>query len=125
MTLKIYFQNNSTRFIDGQEDTFSLIIDTIQQIEKIQSKLKNPFQITILGHTDSSGTEKLNLKLSRNRAEKILNHLIVSGINPAFLNISGIGPNIPLIKENDDKDRQLNRAVSFKIFYIDSTKGDQ
>ncbi|MFH2060843.1 MAG: OmpA family protein [Pseudomonadota bacterium] len=125
LTLRVYFQNNSTRFIDGQEDTFKLIIDTIQQIEKIQSKLNNSFQITILGHTDSSGTEKLNLKLSRNRAQKILNHLIVGGINPAFLNISGIGSNIPLIKENEEEDRQFNRAVSFKIFYIDSTKGGQ
>ncbi|MFH2093013.1 MAG: OmpA family protein [Pseudomonadota bacterium] len=121
-TFRIYFQNNSTRLVDGQEEQLSLLVNTIQQIQKIQSALKNYFQITIIGHTDSSGTEKLNLALSRNRAEKIINHLIVQGIHPALLNYSGIGSNIPLIKEHQTADKQYNRAVSFKIFYIDTTK---
>lgn len=124
METRIYFENNSSRFVDGQEETLSGLIKNIQAIELLQSELKNIFLITILGHTDSSGTEKLNLKLSRNRAETTLNYLIVNGINPAFLNISGIGPKVPLIKEQQEADRQYNRAVSFKIFYIDSTKGD-
>jgi len=122
VTVRIYFENNSIRLIQGQDEKLSKLIKTIKQIQTIQSKLKNHFQITILGHTDSSGTEKLNLKLSRNRAEKIINHLIVSGINPGFLNASGIGPKAPLIKEEQEADRQFNRAVSFKIFYIDSTQ---
>ncbi len=120
---RIYFENNSTSFVKDQQEKLKAVVQAVQDIQTMQKKLKNPFQITILGHTDSSGTEKLNLKLSKNRAEKILNHLIINGINPAFITISGIGPSLPLKPENDSRDLEYNRAVSFNIFYIDSIKG--
>lgn len=122
---RVYFKNNSSRLADGQEEKLKTLIHTIHEIETIQTGLNTLFRITVLGHTDSSGGEKHNLKLSRNRAEKIFNHLIVNGINPAFLNMSGVGTKIPLITEDETDDRQYNRAVSFKIFYIDSTKGNE
>ncbi|MCD4719135.1 MAG: OmpA family protein [Desulfobacula sp.] len=121
--IKIYFESNSTKFIKGQENVLAQAFKTIQNIQTLQSKLKNPIQIAILGHTDSSGTEKVNQRLSRNRAEKIFNYLIVKGINPVFLTISGVGTKNPLIKETSMNDRQYNRAITFKTFYNPSTQG--
>lgn len=123
MTLKLYFENNSSRLVPGQEAILDQAFKVIQTIQVLQSKLKTTVQIVILGHTDSSGNEKINLTLSRNRARKIFNHLIIKGINPAFLTPSGIGTKIPLTKENTVTDRQYNRAATFKAFYTSSTKG--
>ncbi len=123
MAIRVYFENNSTSLVKDQEKVLDQIYKIIQDIHKLQSKLKNPVQIIILGHTDSFGNEKLNQRLSRDRAEKIFSHLIIQGINPAFLTTSGIGTKIPLKEESGIEDRQFNRAVTFKIFYIHSIKG--
>ena len=119
--IKLYFENNSTRFIKAQEDIFNKLLETVQNIQELQIKAKIQVQIMILGHTDSSGTEKWNQRLSRDRAEMVFNHLIVHGINPYFLTISGIGTKIPLKEETGAEERQYNRAVSFKVFHIPLT----
>jgi OOP family OmpA-OmpF porin len=121
--IKIYFDNNSTKFSTGQEKVLDQVFTTIQTIQALQFRLKSPVQIIIIGHTDSSGNERVNRRMSRNRAEKMLNHLIAKGINPGFFTTSGIGNKILLTKEIDTNDRQYNRAVTFKIFYNPSTQG--
>ena len=120
-TIKIYFETSSTRFAKGQEEVLARIFKTIKNIQALQLKLKSSVQIIILGHTDSSGTEKINQRLSKNRAEKMFNHLISMGTNPAFFATSGIGTKILLTKEINTDDRQYNRAITFKIFYNPST----
>jgi outer membrane protein OmpA-like peptidoglycan-associated protein len=123
MSIRIYFENNSTVLVENQEPVLDKLYGTIGQILSLQSRAESPVQIIIQGHTDSSGNEKLNRKLSRNRAEKIFNSLIFQGINPAFLSISGIGTKILLKEENSAQDRQFNRAVTFKTFYGHSKEG--
>ncbi len=121
--IKLYFENNSTQFIKGQENVLIKLLEDVQFIQILQARAKTPVQIMILGHTDSSGTEKWNQRLSRDRAETVFNHLIVHGINPYFLTISGVGTKIPLIDETGPGERQSNRAVSFKGFYPFGEKG--
>ena len=116
LKLKIYFETNSTKFSKGQETVLIQVFNTIQNIQTLKFRLKSPVQIIILGHTDSSGSEKLNQTLRQNRAETIYNHLIVKGINPAILTVSGIVTEISLFREISIDDKQYNRAISFKIF---------
>jgi OOP family OmpA-OmpF porin len=123
MSIRIYFENNSTALVENQEHILAQLHTLINRIRKLQSRVERSVQIIILGHTDSSGNEKLNQRLSRDRAEKIFNRLIVQGINPAFLSISGIGTKILLKEENNTEDKQFNRAVTFKIFYGHSKEG--
>lgn len=114
-TYKIYFENNRTDFMPDQEEVISQILRTLTEIERLKNTLKKKVNVVILGHTDSSGTEKLNLRLSRNRAQKILDLLADGGISRELLSISGVGNKHPLLKENSEEDRRFNRAVSFKI----------
>ncbi len=115
--IKIYFKSNSTKFIKGQKKILNRVFKIIKDIQYFNSKLKKQVHIIIIGHTDSSGSERINRKLSRNRALKIFNFLIIKGINPSLLTATGIGNKMMLTKESTVKDRQYNRAISFKIFY--------
>ena len=115
--VKLYFQSNSTKFIKGQEKILAGAVDIIKKIRKLQSKVKTNIEILIMGHTDSSGSERVNRRLSLERARKIFNLFIFQGIPPDFLTPIGIGNKIVLAKENSKKDRQYNRAITFKIFY--------
>ncbi len=124
LTAKVYFKNNSIDLIDNQEVQLDRVFLTIQTILQIQHTLKTPSRIVIKGHTDSSGPEKLNLKLSRSRAETIFKSLTDRGIPPDFMIVQGVANKHPLKKEENVNDRQYNRAVSFKPFHLFSSKGN-
>ncbi len=113
---KVYFLNNSAELVPGQEDKLEQILANIFTMLELGNKLKTPVKILIRGHSDSSGPETLNLRLSRNRSQKIFDYLSNKGIKSEYLNISGVATKFPLIKENNIDDRQYNRAVSFKIY---------
>ncbi len=120
---RVYFKTNSISLVPDQENVLGRITGIVKKINSLSIKVKTPLQIVILGHTDSSGTEKRNLKLSRDRAEKILQHLVLNGASPSLIRISGVGTQSPLSQESSSDDRQMNRAVSFKIF--NAPKGNQ
>ncbi len=123
--MRIYFRSNSTKFIKGQEKILTKLVKIVQNIQKLQHRLKIPVEILIMGHTDSSGSERLNRRLSRDRARKIFSFLIMKGINPAFLSTSGFSNKIMLAKENTVNDRQYNRAITFKVFYDNSEQDNK
>lgn len=87
--------------------------------------------IEIGSHTDSTGTDSYNLKLSQRRSESVVNYLIQKGISIDRLVAKGYGESIPLVPNSnpDGSDnpanRQLNRRTELRIvgeissFYFD------
>jgi outer membrane protein OmpA-like peptidoglycan-associated protein len=72
--------------------------------------------VSIEGHTDDRGSEKLNRDLSRRRAEAVKSWLVKKGkIDPSRLTAAGFGPDRPIDTNKTEKGRQKNRRVEFKI----------
>ena len=68
-------------------------------------------KITIQGYTDSVGKESLNLRLSQERAESVMNYFIGKGIDRNRLKAVGFGELNP-VASNDTKDgRAKNRRI--------------
>lgn len=72
-------------------------------------------RIEIGGHTDSSGDEDYNLKLSRERAESVRAALIKRGIAPNRLVAKGYGESEPIAPNVTNAGRAKNRRVDFSI----------
>ncbi|MFM7486891.1 MAG: OmpA family protein [Cytophagales bacterium] len=74
-------------------------------------------KLFISGHTDSSGDENLNLKLSQGRADAIREYLINEfKLTEGRITAIGYGSSKPLmIKEETEEHKQLNRRVEFEI----------
>ncbi len=123
-TLKVYFENDSTDLVEGQDEILAKGGDTILAIQRQMAIVNTPVLITILGHTDSSGTESYNLKLSRERAEKIQAIFIDQGVKSGSIVTTGVGTKIRFKEEAQSEDRQFNRAVTFKAKILSSTHGD-
>jgi OOP family OmpA-OmpF porin len=121
--IQVYFKSNRFQFTPGQEKVLEQIAVILKTAQSLQPGLKTLVQILILGHTDSSGNERVNLALSRNRAQTLYNYLILQGVNPGFLTLSGMGTQMPVSQETSEKERQINRTVTFKIFYTPLTQG--
>jgi hypothetical protein len=69
----------------------------------------------IQGHTDNTGSYKLNKKLSLERAWAVADHLISQGINASRLEVQGLGPDFPIASNSSKSGRELNRRVSIEF----------
>lgn len=79
---------------------------------------KNPaVQVEVRGYTDASGNEASNLKLSRERAEKVSQALQARGIPAANLLVTGYGPEKPIASNQTPEGRQRNRRVEIEFPY--------
>ena len=77
------------------------------------------FTIQVIGHTDSSGQEERNVRLSRDRADRVIALLVARGVQTRELAAVGVGPAQPASpKEATDKDREQNRRVSLRVLFL-------
>lgn len=76
-------------------------------------------KVNISGHTDSQGKEDSNLRLSQARADAIKAYLIYQfKIDASRIEAHGYGSSRPIVKEEHDDHRKLNRRVEFEISRI-------
>ncbi|MFN6945781.1 MAG: OmpA family protein [Cytophagaceae bacterium] len=74
------------------------------------------FKLKISGHTDSKGNPESNLTLSQKRAESIKEYIVQKGyLERGRIEAKGFGNQKPLVEENTENDRQINRRVEFEI----------
>ncbi len=71
--------------------------------------------IDIVGHTDSTGEEAYNQRLSESRARAVSDYLISRGVNPARVAAYGQGESQPVASNETEAGRQANRRVELLI----------
>ncbi len=76
----------------------------------------NPgMKLEISGHTDNTGSLRINQRLSRDRAKAVVDYLVKRGITPEMLISQGYADSQP-VESNDTSDgRRQNRRVEFKV----------
>ena len=109
----INFVKNKTRLIKGQDEKVEKLVQKIRNLIKLSPNKE--ISLEIMGHTDSSGSEKTNAKLSWNRAKSFMELLSTHGLIDIDFTIKGIAYSQPLVEEKTENDRQLNRRVSFDV----------
>lgn len=67
--------------------------------------------IHVVGHTDSTGSDEYNLKLSQRRADSVVAYLVRGGVPPDRLRSEGRGEAEPRDSNATEAGRQLNRRV--------------
>jgi outer membrane protein OmpA-like peptidoglycan-associated protein len=72
-------------------------------------------EIRIIGHTDSTGSDDLNDRLSVQRAQATKNYLAARGIDPNRIQIAGRGEHEPLADNSSDAGRAKNRRVEIYL----------
>jgi outer membrane protein OmpA-like peptidoglycan-associated protein/tetratricopeptide (TPR) repeat protein len=72
-------------------------------------------KIEISGHTDNTGSEPINSKLSEARAKAVVDYLVQKGIDRTRLNFRGYGSSQPIADNTSVAGRTKNRRVEFKI----------
>lgn len=76
--------------------------------------------VTIIGHTDSTGTDAINNPLSVNRAASTRDYLVARGVATNRIAIDGRGSREPIADNNTVEGRAKNRRV--EIFVAESAR---
>lgn len=102
------------------------------ELDKLVALMKRYPQliIEIDGHTDASGSDELNQRLSEQRAESVANYLVENGIERSRLRTKGFGEKTPIAinyNPNGSPNRPgmaLNRRFEFIILSTDGKLKD-
>jgi OOP family OmpA-OmpF porin len=84
-------------------------------------QLERGWPIVLRGHTDSAGDDRINLRVSRRRAEAVADWLVKHGVDKERITIIALGeqrpiaPNAHLDGTADEEGRARNRRVTVTI----------
>ncbi len=97
-------------FESGKSD---LLPSAYTELDKVLKVLKDypETKWKIEGHTDNTGSQKVNKELSINRAKSVYNYFVSNGLNSAKLSYNGYGPDYPIGDNNTETGKALNRRV--------------
>lgn len=71
--------------------------------------------IEVSGHTDNTGPARFNDKLSFQRAKGVADYLFLKGIGKKRITFKGFGSRLPMVSNDTDDGKKLNRRVEFKV----------
>ena len=99
----IYFQTGQMTFTD----------ETAIRMEKVSAILNQykTMNFDVEGHTDSTGSDKINARLSQERADAVRTYLVDHGFPADKIKAKGFGSSNPIGDNKTRKGRQENRRV--------------
>ena len=71
--------------------------------------------VTVIGHTDSTGSDAINNPLSMDRANSTRNYLVARGVAPNRIGTDGRGSREPVADNNTTQGRDKNRRVEIYV----------
>ena len=76
-------------------------------------------RVSVVGHTDKTGTDDYNERLSRQRADQVVELLTTRGVSAAWLVPSGVSDREPW-RADGAEDLAPNRRVTFRVVLDES-----
>ena len=112
--IKVTLNENTVNF-DFNSANLTTLAKT--NLDKLITVLKNnpDTNINIYGHTDSIGSDAVNLRISAQRAAAVKNYFVANGISASRMFTEGLGKSSPIASNDTDAGRAKNRRVEFAI----------
>ena len=103
--------------ITFEKSSFELTAIAQQTLDSAaRALLENPsVNISVDGHTDSSGNPDSNLELSAKRATSVFNYLVSAGIEATRIEANGYGDQFPIAPNETKAGRIKNRRIEIKV----------
>ena len=111
-------------------DSYALKASTKANLDKMAETMKeyDKTEIIVMGHTDATGSDEHNQKLSENRAASVSRFLQQNGVTAKRVTTKGFGEQKPVASNNTTSGREQNRRVEIAIVaskaLVESAKTD-
>lgn len=98
-------------------DAVKLTLEQKKKLDAIAATLLNnkEYIVSIIGHTCDIGSKRANKNISAKRALAAKEYLIQKGIVSTRIKTLSAGATLPLVPNDDEKSRKMNRRISFII----------
>jgi len=103
----VFFETNESKLKPESQVELDKLFTLLQQ--------NSQMRVEISGHTDNVGNEEHNLVLSENRAKAVFDYLISKGIREDRMRYVGYGYSKPIVPNDTEEGRAMNRRTEFKI----------
>lgn len=105
------------RNIQFEHDSYELTESSNEELEALAQLLfMNPtLRIELSSHTDDQGTDKYNDRLSTLRGKAVEKWLLDRGVDGQRMEIVGYGKRKPLVPNDSEENRAVNRRVEIKV----------
>jgi OOP family OmpA-OmpF porin len=110
-----FFEPGSRDPAPGQEPVLRDLEQAALRLMALARELDRPVGIQITGHSDRSGSQDLNLRISYDRAQAIRDRLASAGVPEERLKVQAVGSSRPLNPGAAKKDLAVNRRVTFEV----------
>lgn len=119
---KVITLQGNVLFKTGRAD---LLPGATGSLDQVAAVLRNQAdrQLLIEGFTDSTGTAKVNNRLSQQRAAAVRDYLVNQGVNFNQLSVEGRGSSAPIADNGTPDGRAMNRRVEITISNNPPTMG--
>jgi outer membrane protein OmpA-like peptidoglycan-associated protein len=112
MKSDVLFDTGSSSIKPGGYDEIARIADVLNRYPQTR--------VTIEGHTDSTGSETGNMRLSEERAKAVGDVLAARGVDPGRVTTVGLGESRPVASNATAVGKQLNRRVTLLVVPIEA-----
>jgi outer membrane protein OmpA-like peptidoglycan-associated protein len=103
----IFFDTGKSELRPESSPELDRLVTTLNEFPKMV--------IEVRGHTDNTGSNEINNKLSQDRADAVREYFISKGIEPDRVGSKGFGETKPVAANDTEEGRQRNRRVEFMI----------
>ncbi|MCW5558384.1 MAG: OmpA family protein [Verrucomicrobiae bacterium] len=113
----VVFFDNGVQLAPGQSAVPERLAAQILELHQVALRGGRRLRVTLVGHSDSTGTEEHNLRLSRQRAEQVARLLVEHRVPESALTITGVAAREPWTADSPGPDPDLarNRRVTFRV----------
>ena len=101
-------------FDTGKSTIRSISNTELARLVKLMNDVPG-LKVELSGHTDNTGSNKINEKLSQDRAQAVVDYLVAKGISKDRFEAKGYGSSKPVASNKSKEGRQQNRRTEFKI----------
>jgi adhesin transport system outer membrane protein len=102
------FAFNSSELTPGAIERLDQLLETIRATPKV-------VEVRIEGHTDNVGSDAINLPLSKARANRVKDYLVLNGLELTNIRVEGYGSSRPVADNNTEAGRAANRRVEVVV----------
>jgi outer membrane protein OmpA-like peptidoglycan-associated protein len=105
---------SGTAFDSGKSSLSTAAKYVLAKLSGIMLAMPNT-RLSVEGHTDSTGGEELNRKLSQARADSVKDFLSEMGVTPSIMVARGFGPDRPIAPNDTPMGQAKNRRVDIVL----------
>ncbi|HRH38418.1 MAG TPA: OmpA family protein [Flavobacteriales bacterium] len=103
----VQFEFNKADLLPGYEKELDKLVALMTDFPYLR--------VEIEGHTDDQGSDAYNLTLSDARAKAVVDYLMKEDVEKERLSWKGYGESKPLVPNDGEPNRAINRRVEFKV----------